>query len=74
MLKETALPFQTRRPRLALTTRERREQVVGILSAALTSMPMAAPEPHVPDAKGSPESSQKALEVSRNSMLSVAGG
>jgi len=28
------LPFQSRRPRLALTPRQRREQVIGILSAA----------------------------------------
>lgn len=66
--------FQPRRPRHALTPRQRREQVVVILSAALARMPLAAPVPHVSDAENSPESSQKALEVNRDLRLSVAGG
>jgi hypothetical protein len=74
LLKETALPFESRRPRPTLTPRERREQVVGILATALVRMPPAAPVPHVPDPVNSPESSRKALEVSRDSRLSVAGG
>jgi hypothetical protein len=31
LLKETALPFQNRRPRHALTPRQRRDEVVSIL-------------------------------------------
>lgn len=58
--------FQPRRPRHALTLRQRRSEVVGILSAALARMPLAAPVPYVSDAKNSPEFSQKALEVSRD--------
>jgi hypothetical protein len=57
---------------MAMTPRERREQVVGILAAALARMPLAMAVPYVPDAENSPESSQKALEVCRDSRLSVS--
>jgi hypothetical protein len=66
------LPFHTRRP--SLTPRERRGEVVGILAAALARMPLAVLVPHVPDAENSPESSRKALEVSRDLRLSVGRG
>jgi len=68
------LPFQTRRPRHALTPRQRRGEVVGILAAALARLPLAAPVPHVPGPEDSPEFSQKALEVSRELRLSVGRG
>ena len=68
------MPFQTRRPRRALTPRERRREVVGILSTALARMPPAVRVPHSPADEDSPESSQKALEVSRRPRLSVGGG
>jgi len=68
------LPFQTRRPHRALTARERRREVVGILATALARMPQAVRIPHSPAAEDSPESSQKALEVSGRPRLSVGGG
>ena len=68
------MPSETRRSRFVLTPRERRGEVVAILAAALARLPAAAPIPHVPGAENSPESSQKALEVSRNLRLSVGSG
>ena len=58
----------------ALTPRERREQVVAILSDALASMPPALAISHETALGDSPESSQKALEVFAKSRLSVRVG
>ena len=68
------MPFQSRRPRHALTPRQRRGEVVAILSATLARMPLAAPVPHVPSSEDSPKSPHKALEVASDLRLSVVNG
>jgi len=68
------VPFRSRKPRRTLTPRDRRREVVTILSTALARMPSAAQVPHEPTTENSPESSQKALEVSRDPRLSVTRG
>ena len=56
---------------MALTPRQRREQVVGILAATLARMPLTAPEPPVPGSEDSPESSRPAI---RGSVWLVVNG
>jgi len=68
------LPLPKRSARRALTPRERRGEVVRILSTALARMPPALQILPEPPSEDSPESSQKALEVSRNPRLSVTRG
>ena len=65
-------PRRTAQPEL--TPQQRRQQIVTILSTALASMPPAAAIPHEFDPEDSLESSQNALELFRESRLSVPTG